>query len=388
MSYQTKRLGDVCELVQKVLPADLFSKDFIYVDIASVDPIRRIIATPQKLNVREAPGRARKLLMEGDSIFATTRPYLENIAFVTKNFAGAIASTGFCVISPIRNLCDPKYIYYLIGSKDFIDQVLTKQKGASYPAVSDADIFNIEISMPPIEEQRKIVARLEKQFTKIDEVARLRAESEAATAALLPAALHEIFSQKGLREKEIGELCELVNGRAFKSSEWEQTGKYPIIRIQNLNNQNKEFNYFSGKVDPKIIIGNGDLLFSWSGSRGTSFGPHLWNRSLGLLNQHIFKVVHEKEIDRVYFYYALKHLVVEVENSLHGGVGLVHITKAKLQKLKIPFPSLAEQKEIVKKLDALSAKVRALQEFQSAQAIDLKALKQSILHQAFSGGVE
>ncbi len=121
----------------------------------------------------------------------------------------------------------------------------------------------------------------------------------------------------------------------------------PIIRIQNLNNLQAKFNYYSGKVQDKIIINNGDLLFSWSGSRGTSFGPHIWNRGKGILNQHIFKVIFSDKYTEKFLYYALKMAVKDVENNLHGGVGLVHITKGDLEKIKIPLPSIKIQKQLV-----------------------------------------
>jgi restriction endonuclease S subunit len=148
---------------------------------------------------------------------------------------------------------------------------------------------------------------------------------------------------------EIGTICNLINGRAFKPEDWEDktSGGLPIIRIQNLNNPNSDFNYYSGKVKDDILIKNGDLLFSWSGSRGTSFGAHIWYGQDAILNQHIFKVVHKENINRNYLYHALNDAVNEIEQNLHGGVGLVHITKGNLEKIKIPIPKIDDQLKIV-----------------------------------------
>ena len=152
---------------------------------------------------------------------------------------------------------------------------------------------------------------------------------------------------------EIGSVCNLVNGKAFKPSDWSKkvNGALPIIRIQNLNNVNAEFNYYTGKVEEKLIINRGDLLFSWSGSKGTSFGPHIWNREKAVLNQHIFKVEYKNIFLKEFLYYMLKTSVKEVEENLHGGVGLVHITKGNLERIKIPLPPLKVQKEFVTELD-------------------------------------
>jgi type I restriction enzyme M protein len=152
----------------------------------------------------------------------------------------------------------------------------------------------------------------------------------------------------------IGALCELFNGRAFKPEEWEkpENGGIPIVRIQNLNNRESAFNYYSGETSEKNTIENGELLFSWSGSRGTSFGAHIWGGGRAVLNQHIFKVVfNPTRILKEYFYYALNEAVSEVEDNLHGGVGLVHITKGNLEKIEIPLPPLEVQKEIVAEIE-------------------------------------
>jgi len=151
----------------------------------------------------------------------------------------------------------------------------------------------------------------------------------------------------------IGDLSDLQNGRAFKPTDWEkkEAGGLPIIRIQNLNDTQAEFNYYSGNVEDRLIVHHGDLLFSWSGSRGTFFGPHIWDRNEAILNQHIFNVRHKESVNRRFFYWMLKKAVEQVEENLHGGVGLVHITKGNLERIKIPLPPLQEQERIVAELE-------------------------------------
>jgi len=126
----------------------------------------------------------------------------------------------------------------------------------------------------------------------------------------------------------------------------------PIIRIQNLNDPSADFNYYSKPVPDHLIVNDGDLLFSWSGSRGTSFGPHIWMRGRGILNQHIFRVVHSEQVIRRFLYLVLRRAVAEVEDNLHGGVGLVHITKGNLVRIKVPVPSLEVQHRISEEIEA------------------------------------
>jgi len=142
-----------------------------------------------------------------------------------------------------------------------------------------------------------------------------------------------------------------------------ESGGLPIIRIQNLNNDKAEYNYFTGKIDNQVIVNNGDLLFSWSGSRGTSFGPYIWKGQKAILNQHIFKVVHKDCVLKEFYYFMLKNAVTEVEENLHGGVGLVHITKGNLERIKIPLPPINIQKQIISKIEAESKVVNGCRDF-------------------------
>jgi type I restriction enzyme M protein len=170
----------------------------------------------------------------------------------------------------------------------------------------------------------------------------------------------ERYRDNGVRSSNypmvpIGEVCELFNGRAFKPEDWEksESGGIPIVRIQNLNNPESEFNYFTGEVSDRNAIAHGELLFSWSGSRGTSFGAHIWGGQRAVLNQHIFKVgFDENRAIKMYLLHALNKAVDEVEENLPGGVGLVHITKGNLERIEIPLPPLEVQKEIVAEIEA------------------------------------
>jgi type I restriction enzyme S subunit len=148
-------------------------------------------------------------------------------------------------------------------------------------------------------------------------------------------------------QARIGDLCDMANGRAFKPSEWGSQG-LPIVRIQNLNNANAAFNYYSGAVSDRVRIDSGDLLFAWSGTPGTSFGAHVWDGGPAVLNQHIFKLtIYEDVVDRDYFCFAINIKLGELIDKARGGVGLRHLTKGKFEETLIELPPIAEQRRIV-----------------------------------------
>jgi type I restriction enzyme, S subunit len=177
----------------------------------------------------------------------------------------------------------------------------------------------------------------------------------------------------------VGDAMEMVNGKAFKAEDWCSEGT-PIIRIQNLNNENAGFNRCKTEVDPRVHVHDGDFLISWSGTPGTSFGAFIWNRGFAYLNQHIFrcelvKGVFLKEFLRL----AINARLDEMISHAQGAVGLRHITKGKLESIRLPLPPLAEQKRIVAKVDDLMSLCDCLTLLQEEREIRHAALARASL---------
>ena len=158
-------------------------------------------------------------------------------------------------------------------------------------------------------------------------------------------------------EMTLGKCCEFINGKAFKPAEWTKDG-LPIVRIQNLNDENATFNYYNKDIEKKYIIEDGQLLFSWSGTPGTSFGAFFWKRGKAVLNQHIFKIIPKIKINERYLRYALNGNINVIISKSHGGVGLQHITKKELEKITINVPEIEKQEKIVNILENLEENIR------------------------------
>ena len=210
-----------------------------------------------------------------------------------------------------------------------------------------------------------------------------------ALAELLEGKIESIVRKatapQGWSYAAIGDLCTLINGRAFKPSDWTNTG-LPIIRIQNLNNPDAKFNHFLGNVEPKFLVDNGELLFAWSGTPGTSFGAHIWTGGRAVLNQHIFRVLlDEKIIDKTFFKIAINQKLQELIDKAHGGVGLRHVTKGKFEQTEILLPPLNEQPRIVAKIEVLKARSQRVKEELEAIRALLDQFRQSVLVATFRG---
>lgn len=143
----------------------------------------------------------------------------------------------------------------------------------------------------------------------------------------------------------LGDMATYINGYAFKPADWGTKG-LPIIRIQNLTDSGKDYNYYEGEVKEKYLVRKGDVLISWS----ASIGVYEWEKEDAWLNQHIFKVVFDKgEVDKRYFKYATGYVLEKSLQYAHGST-MKHLTKGAFDKLPIPIYDLKEQRVIAEKI--------------------------------------
>lgn len=139
--------------------------EFEYVDIGNVDAAKGIVGR-ETHRFENAPSRARRIVRAGDTIVSTVRTYLRAIAAIREPGDRLIVSTGFAVVRP-RGI-DASYLSYALRSPYFVETVVSRSTGVSYPAVNASEVGNIEVPVPSVREQRAIAAFLDRQTGKID----------------------------------------------------------------------------------------------------------------------------------------------------------------------------------------------------------------------------
>jgi type I restriction enzyme S subunit len=139
--------------------------EFVYVDISSVDAAKGVVAT-EVYRFEDAPLRARRIVRDGDTIVSTVRTYLRAIAPIRDPDDNLIVSTGFAVVRP-RKL-DSGYLSYALRSPFFVETVVSRSTGVSYPAINAPEVGNIGVSIPPLDEQCAIASFLDRETARID----------------------------------------------------------------------------------------------------------------------------------------------------------------------------------------------------------------------------
>lgn len=142
--------------------------EFRYVDIGSVKT-GRLAKELERLRFKNAPSRARRVLRRGDTIISTVRTYLKAIWYVNEEADDLIASTGFAVLTPGREI-EPEYLGYVIQSTGFVNLVTANSIGIAYPAIAETVLGRFPVVMPStLEEQQAILAHIKAESAPLDQ---------------------------------------------------------------------------------------------------------------------------------------------------------------------------------------------------------------------------
>lgn len=156
-------IGDVTAPIQIIDPTKSPDSEFRYIDIGAIDNSRQVIEGVKVFLGKDAPSRARRVVQSGDVLFSTVRTYLKNIALVPDSLDGCLTSTGIAVLRPSEAI-DGKYLFRWVCADPFVSAMSKAQDGTMYPAVTDKDVYCGSIAVPPLAEQRRIVAKLDRLF--------------------------------------------------------------------------------------------------------------------------------------------------------------------------------------------------------------------------------
>lgn len=271
-----------------------------------------------------------------------------------------------------------RYFKYVIQMS--IDEMSKHTNGATMKHIRKGDFDNIIVPIPSLSEQQQIVDRLDSAFAKIDAV-KANAEKQLSDAkALFQKELSKALTPKeGWERKKLGEVCRVINGRAYSKEEMLDKGKYRLLRVGNFFT-NDTWYYSDLELDEDKYCDNGDLLYAWS----ASFGPRIWDGEKVIYHYHIWKMVCSEDVDKRYMFYWLdsNELKKQALINLHGAT-MAHITKVVIENCIVGFSSLSEQQAIVTHLDTLSEKLKTVEEKQKAIMVECDAMKQALLREVF-----
>ncbi len=390
-------LDELCERTEISDPTRTPSEAFCYIDISSVSNESFAIREARKLLGKDAPSRAKKRIRKNDVILATTRPYLKSIAIVPADFDQCICSTGFCVLRAKAGVL-PEWIYYCVQAQPFMEQLLPKMRGASYPAVTDGDVRECKIPKPKADEQRRLVVRIKECFDRVDEMRLLREEAISETPLVEERFLADletslVGSAVPLREL----LTETQNGKSLQNKEKTHNGRaltLSAVRTHKLDlHASKPVQINPGR-DSKYLLKSGDVLISRSNTRElvalSAIAPDHIDEPTIFSDLLIRLTPKPNAIRPLYLTIALRMPGVRHQlraNAIGSSQTMVKISGERLRTVEVPCPSPEEQERIEAKYTEVASVTSAISAELDEQTKDLNAFREAVLREAFAGNL-
>jgi type I restriction enzyme S subunit len=374
--WEWKKLGEISEVkrgVSKHRPRNdksLLGGNYPFIQTGDVRNAKKYLTLYSE--TYNEKGLAQSKLWEKGTICLTIAANIGDVAIL-----GIDACFPDSVVGISSKKHENEFIYYYLTTlKSQLEDRATK---AAQMNLNVEKLVEFEIPLPPLPEQRRIVAKIDAAFTQLDEAIQLQKQNLARTGEMKKSVLEEVFEKDKWGSKKIGEVCKLLNGRAYKQEELLESGPTPVLRVGNFFS-NRGWYYSNLELEENKYCDNGDLLYAWS----ASFGPKIWDGDKVIYHYHIWKIL---PFDCILKEYLFRFLLWDTDRIKDGakGVGMLHMTKGDMEQRKIILPPLPEQQKIVAHLDQTFAQIDTLQAEQNIRLQHLESLKSSILAEAFQG---
>ncbi|MGN5497004.1 restriction endonuclease subunit S [Campylobacter coli] len=338
-----------------------------------------------------------------DNLYVSIAGTIGKSGIIPKELNGAILTENAVKLEYIQNNISNKFMYFFTLSSSFKTQIQTSTKIVAQPKLAITRLKQIEIPLPPLKEQERIVGILDESFAKIDESIKILEQDLLNLDELMQSALQKAFNPlkdnakenyklpQGWEWKSLGEIANTSSGGtpSRNKKEYWENGNIKWLKSGELNDGYIDFieeniTEEAIKNSSAKIFQKGTLLIAMYGATAGKLG--ILNLD-STTNQAICAFLHKdkniKFLEKFLFYF-LFFLRDKIIKDSFGGAQ-PNINQTYIKNLQIPLPPIKEQEQITSHLDELSSHVKNLKQNYQAQIKDLQELKNSLLDKAFKG---
>ena len=358
---------------------------FIYIDLESVT--NGVLLKEERIFKDNSPSRAQRLLEKNDILYQTVRPYQKNNLYFDKT-GEYVASTGY---AQIRTKNDSKFLFQFLHTEKFVQNVMLRCTGTSYPSINSSDLSNIRISFPSLPEQTKIASFL----TAVDDKLHALKQKHALLEQYKKGVMQKIFAQElrfkpspiealeiggdypDWEEKKLGEVGEIVTGKTPSTADlnlWD--GDIQFVTPTDIDGNKYQYQTrrtIKGLAQTKILPEK-SIMFTCI----ASIGKMSLSVNPCVTNQQINSIIPYENYDKEFIYYSILNIVDFIKSTQSTNT-LPIINKTDFSKFEINLPSLTEQTKIAAFLSTLDEKINQCQ----AQIAKTEVWKKGLLQQLF-----
>ena len=392
------KLGEVLREQDNSVPA----AELTEVNLAGVYSFPRGLFKRGPMSPGETSYKSYNRLVTDDFVISTPKAWEGALALVTPEFDGWFLSPVFPTFRASCERLLPKYLEWYCKRQSVWGELQRKSRGigARRESVHPEQFLPLEIPLPPLAEQRRVVARIEELATQIHKARTLRHQASEEAEQLMAGEERRIWPEAILDNATHLESLTTFLARGKQSEQGESD--HFLIKTQHVQ-QDRYLSTFmrlashvASKVKPEAIVQDGDVLIACSAAG--CLGRVARYRSDGRTastDTHVAVLrPNPKAVEPDYLYAYLRG--AQGQHQLRSrergdwqrekvGFRLTELNLSDLRRIPVPVPSLAEQRRIVAELDALQAEVDALKRLQAGTAAELDALLPAILDRAFKG---
>ena len=307
------------------------------------------------------------------------------------NFKFKVKSSAMKILKPNTELVNPKFIYYRMQIIQFDSSTHKRYWIQQYS--------KIKVAVPPLEEQARIVARIEELFSQLESGVETLKQTKEQLAVYRQAVLEDAFKGDYSRFA-LSDISQAISGYAFKSKLYSPSGEYVVVKIGNVKPFRFDFsrdctktNEFDDTILRKYRLIAGDCLITLTGSRGKrdyGYVAMIEHQTNYLLNQRVAALRFNKDVAVPQFYqyylssgeYRNAFFSYETGNVGQGNVGIKALTET-----KVILPTISQQKTIITEIESRLSVCDQIEQTVDAALQQAEALRQSILKKAFEGGL-
>lgn len=381
-SYNDETLPEVFDAVAEI----------DYIEISDVDGDRGI-TNSTTLKFADAPSRARRRVRANDVLVSTVRTYLRAIASAEPDHDGFIASTGFCVLRPTK--VHPRFLKYAASSYEFVEGIIARSTGVSYPAINATDLVRLPVPMPSADKQGHIAKFLDRETARIDDLIGKQERLIELLAERRRATINEAYA----REAAPAKLRHVVQfaqtgpfGTQLSAEEYVDDG-VPVINPTHIR---------KGEITPDLTISvtpgkaaelarhrlmKGDIILGRKGEVDKS--ARAIDDNEGFVcgsDSMLLRPKASTDSDYLWWFFQSPKAHAQLELWSVGSTvaGLNQIT---MSKIRLPLPSLAEQRAVARLLADATSKIDRLIEKAAESVVLLRERRAALISAAVTGKI-